>query len=139
MAKESYRQIINDRYLVEVAWTSCQGALKEFVVGFYFKHPKLMIARFDNLTGVEFLMTWFIWTCSIKLETCAQRFHLQQFLSDKLLTMPKTTLKPTRKPLKRNSSSGVKVAPIRRWLLKSGFRKLTPTEMEHSELVAALK
>jgi hypothetical protein len=49
MAKESYRQIINDRYLVEVAWTSRQGALKEFVVGFYVKHPKLMIARFDNL------------------------------------------------------------------------------------------
>jgi hypothetical protein len=74
-----------------------------------------------------------------KLGNLRAKVFLQKFLSDKLLTMPKTTSEPKRKPLKRNSSSGVKVAPIRRWLLKSGFRKLTPAEMEHSELVAALK
>ena len=47
--KESYVHDLGSKYRIEVAWTSRQGVLEEFLVGLYLRRPKSMVARFDNL------------------------------------------------------------------------------------------
>ena len=53
--------------------------------------------------------------------------------------MPKITSKRIEKPSKPKLNSGVRVSSVRSWLVRNGFREMTPAEAGKSELVAMLR
>ena len=45
---KNYRQNLDDRFFLEVTFSSDRGRMTDFLVGLYLRRPKRMVARFDN-------------------------------------------------------------------------------------------